>query len=227
MNRKTDEELLKEIQKHTLGMEDTFSFECKQCGDCCRKRSQPVLLTGYDVYNVAKELNVGTAEVLMKYCNIIPGDTSGLPVVYLRERPDGSCSLLRKGLCTVQHNKPVVCRIFPIGRYYDGKEHRYFTQWQGSCVGTGQREITLKEWLDAFGVQELDEASEIWGKFIIAASLYGQKIRAKADREKYAEYFRDVGMALYVWYDMHLSVEDNMKRNIQKIEDKYKGFKVQ
>jgi len=26
---------------------------------------------------------------------------------------------------------------------------------------------------------------------------------------------------------MQLSVEDNMKRNIKKIEDKYKGFKVQ
>ena len=155
MNRKTDEELLKEIQKHTLGMEDRFSFECKQCGDCCRKRSQPVLLTGYDVYNIAKELNVGTAEVLMKYCTIIPGDTSGLPVVYLRERPDGSCSLLRKGLCTVQQNKPVVCRIFPIGRYYDGKEHRYFTQWQGSCVGTGQREITLKASNHSFNVISL------------------------------------------------------------------------
>ena len=31
MNRKSDEELLKEIQKHTLGMEDTFSFECMLC----------------------------------------------------------------------------------------------------------------------------------------------------------------------------------------------------
>ncbi len=221
----SDEELINEIKKNLLEPDDTFIFGCKQCGSCCRNREEEIIITGYDIYNIAKGLGTTTAEAIMKYCTISLGPTSALPIAYLKERMDGSCSLLRKGLCTVQKDKPVVCRLYPIGRYYDGTEQRYFKQGAGTCTGLGQ-EIKLKDWLQEFNIPELDEASELWGKFVIKASSYAKKLKDKGKQEKFAEFFTDVGIAFYIRYDLSLPVEENIKRNIAILEEKYRNFKV-
>ena len=221
----TDEQLIEEIQKNLLQPEDTFLFGCKQCGNCCRNREELITVTGYDIYNIAKAMGVSAAEAAMKYCTISPGQTSALPVAHLKERLDGSCSLLRKGLCMVQKDKPIVCRLYPVGRYYDGKEQRYFRQGAGTCTGHGQ-EIKLKDWLEEFNIPALDEASVLWGKFIFAASLYARNLKEKRKAEEYVEFFKDAGLAFYMRYDLTLPVEENIKNNIKWIEERHKGFNV-
>lgn len=37
---------------------DTFKFSSKACGNCSRSRKEPIMLTGYDVFRIAKELGV-------------------------------------------------------------------------------------------------------------------------------------------------------------------------
>ena len=40
---------LERFRKNELASQDsTFCFECRMCGACCRKRSEPVVLTGPD-----------------------------------------------------------------------------------------------------------------------------------------------------------------------------------
>ena len=48
------------IMSHQLGMEDTFRFSCQMCGSCCRKRSEPIVVTGTDILYIAKALNIPT-----------------------------------------------------------------------------------------------------------------------------------------------------------------------
>ena len=49
-------ELVENIEHNALGPNDTFQFTCKECGECCRKRATPVMLTGLDIYRMAKGL---------------------------------------------------------------------------------------------------------------------------------------------------------------------------
>ena len=221
----TDEQLIEEIQKNLLGPEDTFLFGCKQCGCCCRNREELITVTGYDIYNIAKGMSISAAEAAMKYCTISPGQTSALPIAHLNQRLDGSCSLLRKGLCMVQKNKPIACRLYPVGRYYDGKEQRYFRQGAGTCTGFG-KEIKLKDCLTEFDIPTLDKASEIWNGFIIAASFYARKLKEKRKAEEYVDFFKDAGIAFFMRYDLTLPVEENIKANITWLEERHTGFKV-
>ena len=125
----------------------------------------------------------------------------------------------------VQKDKPIVCRLYPVGRYYDGKEQRYFRQGAGTCTGHGQ-EIKLKDWLEEFNIPALDEASMLWAKFIFAASLYTRNLKEKRRAEEYVDFFEDAGLAFYMRYDLTLPVEENIKANITWLEEKHKGFKV-
>ena len=68
--------ILAEIKASTIGMEDTFKFGCKMCGDCCRKRSEPVFVMGYDIYNIAKALDMHPVEALIEYTQCVKSTTS-------------------------------------------------------------------------------------------------------------------------------------------------------
>lgn len=140
---------------------DTFNFSCKACGDCCRKRSEPIMLTGYDIFRIATELKIEPIEVIKKYTRGYVGNNSKLPVVVLKERPDGSCSLLRNGKCMVHSNKPMVCAIYPLGRFYLTEEEKFGYFQQNITCGTDEQH-TLKEWLDKFKIHDWDKASSLW-----------------------------------------------------------------
>ena len=86
-------ELVENIEHNALGPNDTFQFTCKECGECCRNRATPVMLTGLDIYRMAKGLNLDSYEVLARYTTGYLGQDSHAPVVVLRERLDGSCAV--------------------------------------------------------------------------------------------------------------------------------------
>lgn len=153
--------------KNELKDDDTFRFACRMCGNCCRKRKDLIVINGPDLFRVARALGLSPAEVAWKHTRMNIGGDSHLPVLVLRERLDGSCSLLRNGRCMVQENKPAVCALFPLGRLYDPQDHQFHYFWEGCSMGkTGPegKEWTLREWLDEFGLRETEGDVEIWTK---------------------------------------------------------------
>jgi len=103
-----NEKEVKRLIDNPMKPTDTFKFSCKACGNCCRKREEPIMLTGYGVFRIAKGLRIEMTEVINKYTIGYVGGASKLPVLILKERQDGSCSLLRNGKCMVHDNKPLV-----------------------------------------------------------------------------------------------------------------------
>ncbi len=138
-----DKKRLQEYLDRSLDYEEEFNFACMMCGNCCRKRKDPIGLTGYDLYNIAKSLRVNIEDLFEKCVRVEVEPSFPIPRVYLNERDDGSCRLLRKGKCTIQKDKPVVCRNFPLGRMFYKDKFYYFTQ-DDTCAGTGQNKIKLR-----------------------------------------------------------------------------------
>lgn len=136
------------------------------------------MLTGLDIYRIAGGLDMDPYEVLSRYTTGYLGDISHAPVVVLRERLDGSCSLLRKGKCTVHDFKPLACAVHPIGRIIDGVEKKsiYIRQSGGCQGGVGGRTWTLSEWLDTWGLKELDAPSLAWNTMALNAAEVMRKI---------------------------------------------------
>lgn len=54
-----------EFQKRKLHPDDTFSFECSMCGNCCRNRQNPILLTGADTFRMSAELGISVEDMLL------------------------------------------------------------------------------------------------------------------------------------------------------------------
>lgn len=103
-----------------MSLDDTFKFNCTRCGKCCSCRSD-IILSPFDIYQIAKALNITTKEVIEEYCNVIYGNNSGLPIITLKSDERDLCPFLKFSVeegkfgCSINTHKPGVCIMHPIG----------------------------------------------------------------------------------------------------------------
>jgi len=103
-----------------VSLDDTFKFNCVRCGKCCSGRSD-IILTPFDIYQIAKALGITTKEVINNYCNVLYGNNSGLPLVTLASDERDLCPFLQFSVtegkfgCSINTHKPGVCIMHPVG----------------------------------------------------------------------------------------------------------------
>ena len=191
---------------------DTFRFDCKMCGKCCRKRREPILINGADAFRMARALGESVQRVVVENTIHYLGENSHVPVIVLKERMDGSCRMLRNGKCMVQQDKPAVCALYPLGRYQDlrdGSVHYFLNP--GTCAGyDADREWTLQEWLDRFKLEENGQMTLAWnGLFSGICS-----VTCKMAEEDISEEMRAaMAFALYIHYDTERSFVEQVEEN--------------
>ncbi len=86
------------------------SFKCQRCGACCRW-SGHVLLTEGDIARLAAAAGLSEESFISRY-TVLAANRSQLS---LADGPDGSCILLKDGICTLYDSRPAQCRDFPHG----------------------------------------------------------------------------------------------------------------
>lgn len=221
------EEDIERFMTSIMMEDDTFKFDCRICGDCCRSRQEPIMLAGYDVFRLSSALNLEPFKFIQKYTEWYVGDSSHLPVVILKARHDGSCPLLRKGKCTVQEDKPIVCAIYPLGRMFiAGREENFgYFQQPYNCGFRKGKEHTLKEWLDKFRVYEWDESSILWAKTIARCAMAMKDI--KQDTSLFSGLLTVLLNVFYIAYDIEKDYLEQFKSNIEKMEIIFKEFEIQ
>jgi Fe-S-cluster containining protein len=98
----------------TLARSTPFSYECRACSRCCR--GKVIHLNPYEVARLAEVVGASTTEVLARWTS--EGGAT------LARRDDGTCVFLGPEGCTVHPGRPLVCRLYPLGRRLepDGSE---------------------------------------------------------------------------------------------------------
>jgi len=209
------EEEFENFRKNELHPNDTFTFECAMCGDCCRKRCEPIILTGADIFRIAKTLGTTLRETIKKNMIGYIGDNSHVPVLALDERLDGSCRLLRKGKCMVHQNKPAVCALFPLGRYFDSRNQTFHYFMNERSCQSGRRngkQWTLNEWLDEFSIRESEPMTLAWHKLLGGLA----SITFKMDKEQIKGRLLEVLLsALYLSYDLSAPYVEQVEQNME------------
>lgn len=171
---KSIKELKEELGYEEIGLDDTFTFHCPQCGKCCIHR-EDILLSPKDLFNIAKKLQITPEAALTQYCETYIGCNSRFPVVRLK--PQGSvrrCPLLKDRKCLVHDAKPTVCAMFPIGRYLALPAEDRFPEnpeelsiryiFNNPECGDEAETHTVREWFRAFNIPLEDDYFFTWSK---------------------------------------------------------------
>lgn len=162
----TEKELKKALKEmrgidvELLRKDSSFRFECDMCGKCCTSSTiDSILFKPYDIYKIAKGLNIKTEEVLDKYAEFYIGGQSGFPIIRMLSNKNGKCYFLKKAgnksLCGINDFKPGSCSLYPLGRAIvtnknanenkDEQEVMYFLQ-DVNC-GFKNKQNTVDSWL--------------------------------------------------------------------------------
>ena len=120
---------------------------CKGCSKCCRGMGDTIILDPMDVYRFQTQagLLLGT---LLEDGRAALGVVDGLIMPHLQMTgEEEACGFLdHDGRCSVHSARPGICRLFPLGRYYEGDTFRYFLQ-TGECDHP-KAKIKIAKWME-------------------------------------------------------------------------------
>ena len=161
--------------KFRLCRESAFSFACRACGRCCTGK---IIMAGpHEILGMSRLLGISTTEFLSLYAD--NGATT------LRSEADGRCVFVTASGCRVHPQRPLVCRLYPLGRMTDETGVERFTTFpvQAGCEAEFGREGTIGTFLESQGVGPYLEWSRRYGELFrrMVELLDRLDVRGKVD----------------------------------------------
>src|SRR5262245_7566538 len=144
---------------------ETFGYVCRCCLRCCHHKR--IQLNPYEIARLARNRGLTTTEFRAAWTEDGAGQS-------LRRSETGACVFLGAEGCTVHPDRPLVCRIYPLGRHVleDGSE--LFShmepdpQSRGEFTNTG----TIADFLETQGAGPFLEAADMYFFWLCDAQRY-------------------------------------------------------
>ena len=121
---------------------------CKGCAACCTGMGNSVILDPYDVYRLQQGLKKVFSLMLeegLLELNVVDGVI--LPNLKMAGEGEHCVFLDEEGRCGIHESRPGVCRLFPLGRYYENGDFKYFLQI-GECKASNRSKVKISKWID-------------------------------------------------------------------------------
>lgn len=121
---------------------------CQGCHKCCTGMGNSVILDPFDVWRLCAGTGKSLQDLLAEgrvELNVVDGCI--LPNLRMSGEEEACGFLDAEGRCSIHAYRPGVCRLFPLGRYYENDDFRYFLQ-VGECAGTNRSKVKVGRWID-------------------------------------------------------------------------------
>lgn len=139
--------------------------DCKGCSACCRGMGESVILDPLDIYRLCKHLETSFQALLADHVEL--GVVDGVILPHLKMTgPKEACSFLNaEGRCRIHAHRPGICRLFPLGRYYENGSFQYFLQTR-ECAKTNRTKVKVSKWIDTPDLVQNREFVIRWHYFL-------------------------------------------------------------
>ncbi len=119
---------------------------CRGCSFCCRGMGKSIILDPFDVCRLTTGLQQSMQELLESALELNVVDGVVLPNLKMAGETEQCAFLNEEGRCSIHPLRPGICRIFPLGRYYENGSFRYFLQ-TGECTRSRSK-VKVSKWID-------------------------------------------------------------------------------
>lgn len=160
---------------------DLIKLGCDGCSgqaSCCRFAEDTITLDPYDMYRLCTGEGL-SFELLYGRELIALAPVQGLLLPHLNfSKETGSCPFLETdGLCRIHGNRPGLCRLFPLARYFEEDRLHYILQIH-ECPNPVAPKVKIKNWL---GIPNLDRYETFLTEWHKLVALTQKKISTAAD----------------------------------------------
>ncbi len=163
---------------------------CQGCNKCCTGMGSSIVLDPYDawilrVYLGTEDSGTMQFQTLLDSGKVELNMVDGLILPNLRMDEKDRCAFLNDaGRCTIHAVRPGICRLFPLGRIYDGKGgFSYFLQTK-ECIKANRAKIKVKKWIDTVCIEKNRQFISAWHYFIrdVGQRMQEYKCNGQGDR---------------------------------------------
>lgn len=127
--------------------------ECRGCHDCCVNMDQSITLDPYDIYLLTSNLGLSFEEMMQKAMiefhvdeGLLLPNLKMVPKSLDMKRPPECYFLNEQGRCSVHTFRPGICRLFPLGRNFEGDKLSYFVL-KDACSIEKRDKVVISKWL--------------------------------------------------------------------------------
>lgn len=131
-------------------LEDLVEASCNGCkgnAACCHGMGNSIILDPYDMYRLTTNLQITFEEMLVNKIELNVVDGIILPNLKMEGQTESCAFLNDEGKCSIHSSRPGICRIFPLGRYYEDHSFHYFLQIN-ECQNNSMTKIKVSKWID-------------------------------------------------------------------------------
>lgn len=138
---------------HASPRQEAFGYVCRRCLKCCHHKR--IQLNPYEVARLARNHGLTTTEFRAAWTE----DGGGL---VLRQTETGACVFLGSEGCTVHPDRPLVCRLYPLGRHVraDGSESFSHVEPHPQSRGEYTNRGTIADFLEEQGAGPFMDAAD-------------------------------------------------------------------
>lgn len=139
--------------------------DCKGCSACCQGMGESIQLDPLDIYNLTTGLHTTFEQLLADAIELNVIDGVILPNLNMNNEREACYFLNEEGRCKVHEYRPGICRLFPLGRYYEDHDFKYFLQVH-ECKNPNKTKVKVKKWIDTPNLLENKKFIIDWHYFI-------------------------------------------------------------
>ncbi|MCQ2543891.1 MAG: YkgJ family cysteine cluster protein [Lachnospiraceae bacterium] len=139
--------------------------DCKGCSKCCQNMGKSIIVDPWDVKKLKARLNTNFDGLLQMILELNMVDGLLLPNIKMQENTDACVFLNNNGRCNIHEDRPGFCRMFPLGRLYEGDDFFYINQVH-ECTYKDKEKIKIKKWIDVDDIDAYENFQKEWHNFL-------------------------------------------------------------
>lgn len=139
---------------------------CVGCSACCSGMGTSIVLDPLDVYRLTSNLNYTFEGMLNEKLELNIVDGLILPNLRMTGEKESCVFLNEEGRCSIHPFRPGICRLFPLGRFYENGGFKYFLQIH-ECPKENKIKVKIKKWLDMPELKKYEEFTVNWHYFLL------------------------------------------------------------
>lgn len=150
------------------GLNDMVKADCRDCvgcSACCRGMGSSIVLDPLDVCRLTVNLGRSFEDLLVNRLELNLIDGLILPNLRMAGEQEQCSFLDERGRCAVHHYRPGICRLFPLGRFYEKEGFRYFLQIH-ECHMERRAKVKVRKWIDTPDTKRYEQFVSDWHYYL-------------------------------------------------------------
>ena len=139
---------------------------CEGCSACCQGMGESIVLDPLDIHRLCCGLHTDFNGLMVDKIELQIVDSVILPNLKMASGNTEACSFLNpEGRCSIHAFRPGICRLFPLGRFYEDGSFKYFLQVH-ECPKPNKTKVKIKKWLDTPNLKTYEKYIADWHFFL-------------------------------------------------------------